>query len=84
MALVTAAYAVGWLAFVAVGDRWSTLLAAVFLAAVFGQVAHDVGHRQVFRRSRSSALIASPCGSRPRTTSPIPSSLSLVRTATHR
>ncbi|MEV5731317.1 acyl-CoA desaturase [Streptomyces pharetrae] len=60
MTLVTAAYAVGWLAFVTIGDSWWTLLTAVFLAAVFGQVAlvaHDVGHRQVFRRSRSSALI---------------------------
>ncbi|KUL52899.1 MULTISPECIES: fatty acid desaturase family protein [unclassified Streptomyces] len=60
MALVTAVYGLGWLAFLKIGDSWWTLLAAVLLAAVFGQVAliaHDVGHRQVFRRSRSSALI---------------------------
>ncbi|GAA3487595.1 acyl-CoA desaturase [Streptomyces cremeus] len=60
MALVAVAYAVGWLAFVAVGDSWWTLAVGAFLAVVFGQVAlvaHDVGHRQVFRRSTSSALL---------------------------
>lgn len=60
MALVAAAYAVGWVAFLAIGDSWWTLAAGAFLAVVFGQVAlvaHDVGHRQVFRRSRASAVL---------------------------
>ncbi|MFJ2740672.1 fatty acid desaturase family protein [Streptomyces sp. NPDC087440] len=60
MALVLLAYVAGWLAFVSVGDSWWTLAVGAFLAVVFGQVAlvaHDVGHRQVFRRSRSSALL---------------------------
>jgi fatty acid desaturase len=60
MALVAAAFAGGCLALVSVGDSWWTLVVAAFLALVFGQIAlvtHDVGHRQVFRRTRSSALI---------------------------
>ncbi|MEU8959033.1 acyl-CoA desaturase [Streptomyces sp. NPDC048518] len=60
IALVTAAFAGGWTAFVAVGDSWWTLAVGAFLALVFGQVAlvaHDVGHRQVFRRTRSSAVV---------------------------
>ncbi len=56
---VTTLYALGCTAFVLIGDSWWTLLAAGFLAAVFGQVAllaHDVAHRQVFRLRRSSEL----------------------------
>ncbi|OKK16016.1 delta fatty acid desaturase [Streptomyces sp. CB00455] len=56
---VTGLYAMGWAAFALIGDSWWTLLAAVFLAFVFGQVAllaHDVAHRQVFRLRRASAL----------------------------
>ena len=53
-----AAFVGGWAAFVAVGASWWTLLVAVFLAVVFGQmalVAHDLAHRQVFRSNRTSA-----------------------------
>ena len=55
---VAAAFVGGWAAFVAVGASWWTLLVAVFLAVVFGQlalVAHDLAHRQVFRSNRTSA-----------------------------
>lgn len=58
ISLVTALCAVGWTAFVLVGNSWWTLAVAAFLAVVFGQVAlvaHDVGHRQVFRLRRASA-----------------------------
>ncbi|MFF1422825.1 fatty acid desaturase family protein [Streptomyces sp. NPDC058280] len=58
MSLVAGLYAGGWAAFAAVGDSWWTLAVAAFLAVVFGQVAlvaHDVGHRQVFRLRRASA-----------------------------
>ncbi|MER5252288.1 MULTISPECIES: fatty acid desaturase family protein [unclassified Streptomyces] len=65
MALVASAFAGGWLAFVAIGDSWWTLAVAAFLALVFGQIAlvtHDVGHRQVFRRTPVSALIGRLAG----------------------
>ncbi|MFD5114458.1 fatty acid desaturase family protein [Streptomyces sp. NPDC058391] len=58
MSLVAGLYAGGWAAFAAVGDSWWTLAVAAFLAVVFGQVAlvaHDVGHRQVFRLRKASA-----------------------------
>ncbi|KIF73110.1 delta fatty acid desaturase [Streptomyces sp. 150FB] len=51
-------YAGGWAAFAALGDSWWTLAVAGFLAVIFGQVAlvaHDVGHRQVFRLRKASA-----------------------------
>jgi fatty acid desaturase len=54
---VAALYVAGWVAFVVVGSSWWTLSVAAFLALVFGQVAlvaHDVAHRQVFRRRRAS------------------------------
>ncbi|MET7685905.1 acyl-CoA desaturase [Streptomyces sp. NPDC005423] len=54
---VAGLYAGGWAAFALVGDSWWTLAVAAFLAVVFGQVAlvaHDVAHRQVFRRRRVS------------------------------
>ncbi|WP_245997432.1 fatty acid desaturase family protein [Streptomyces armeniacus] len=57
IALVSVLYAAGWTAFVLVGDSWWNLAVAAYLAAVFGQVAlvaHDVGHRQVFRLRRAS------------------------------
>lgn len=41
------------------GDSWLQVLVAVFLAMVFGQialVAHDLAHRQVFRRRRPSGI----------------------------
>ncbi|MGW5851037.1 fatty acid desaturase family protein [Streptomyces sp. NPDC055254] len=57
--VVIGLYAAGWTAFVLIGDSWWTLVAASFLALVFGQVAllaHDVAHRQVFRLRRASEL----------------------------
>lgn len=56
---VAVLYAGGWAAFVLIGDNWWTLAVAVFLAAVFGQVAlvaHDVAHRQVFRLRKASEM----------------------------
>ncbi|MET9444633.1 acyl-CoA desaturase [Streptomyces sp. NPDC006610] len=56
---VTALYAVGWVAFVLVGPSWWTLTVAAFMAVMYGQVAlvaHDVAHRQVFRRRRASEV----------------------------
>ncbi|MFF8295479.1 fatty acid desaturase family protein [Streptomyces globisporus] len=54
---VSALYVAGWTAFVLVGASWWNLAVAVFLAAVFGQVAllaHDIAHRQVFRLRKAS------------------------------
>ncbi|MEV4105046.1 acyl-CoA desaturase [Nonomuraea sp. NPDC049649] len=59
-ALVAAAYAGGWALFVWVGDSWLQLLVAVVLAVVFTQVgfiAHDLGHRQIFRSRRTSETV---------------------------
>ncbi|RPK42269.1 Fatty acid desaturase [Streptomyces sp. ADI91-18] len=59
IAAVTSLYAAGWTAFLLIGDSWWTLLAAAFLAFVFGQVAllaHDLAHRQVFRLRKASEL----------------------------
>ncbi|MGW8066378.1 fatty acid desaturase family protein [Streptomyces ziwulingensis] len=56
---VAGLYVVGWAAFALVGDSWWTLAVAAFLAVVFGQVAllaHDLAHRQVFRRRRASEV----------------------------
>jgi fatty acid desaturase len=49
--------AAGWAAVVALGDSWYQLLAGVYLAAVFGQLAfvgHEAGHRQIFRSRRAN------------------------------
>ncbi|MFE4379485.1 fatty acid desaturase family protein [Streptomyces cyaneofuscatus] len=57
IAAVTVLTAGGWTAFVLVGTSWWTLAVAAFLAVVFGQVAllaHDIGHRQVFRLRKAS------------------------------
>ncbi len=57
LASVIALYAGGWVAFVLLGDSWWTFAVAGFLAFVYGQVAlvaHDIGHRQVFRLRRAS------------------------------
>ncbi|WP_371825841.1 fatty acid desaturase family protein [Nonomuraea turcica] len=46
-----------WTLFAWLGDSWLQLLVAAALAVVFAQfgfVAHDIGHRQVFRRRQSS------------------------------
>ncbi|MGW3497924.1 fatty acid desaturase family protein [Streptomyces sp. NPDC001020] len=54
---VIALLAAGWGTFFALGDTWWQLVVAAFLALSFGQVAlaaHDLAHRQVFRRRRPS------------------------------
>lgn len=54
---VALALAGGIGAFSALGDSWSQLIVAAFLAVVFGQLglaAHDLAHRQVFSRRRPS------------------------------
>ncbi|MEU4621387.1 acyl-CoA desaturase [Actinoplanes sp. NPDC023801] len=58
LSLVTLALAGGWTAFFLVGASWWTLAVAAFLAVAFAQVAlvaHDLAHRQVFRRNTPSA-----------------------------
>ncbi|MEU8250731.1 acyl-CoA desaturase [Nonomuraea sp. NPDC048916] len=55
--LVVAAYLGGWALFVWLGDSWWQLLVAVLMAVIFTQfgfLAHDLGHRQVFRTRRPS------------------------------
>jgi fatty acid desaturase len=50
----------GWAAFFALGDSWYQLLAAVYLAAVFGQIGflgHEAGHRQIFRSRRGNEMV---------------------------
>ncbi|MGK5532457.1 fatty acid desaturase family protein [Streptomyces sp. URMC 129] len=65
--VVAGLYLGGWTAFALLGDTWWTLGIAAFLALLFGQVAllaHDVAHRQVFRRRRASEVtgrIAGAC-----------------------
>ncbi|MFH8342517.1 fatty acid desaturase family protein [Streptomyces sp. AM6-12] len=57
LGLVIALLVAGWGTFVALGDTWWQLAVAAFLALTFGQVAlvaHDLAHRQVFRRRRPS------------------------------
>ena len=59
LTLVVGLLAAGWGVFVALGDTWWQLAVAAFMAVVFGQVAliaHDLAHRQVFRRRRPSEL----------------------------
>ncbi|MFJ5773995.1 fatty acid desaturase family protein [Streptomyces sp. NPDC093094] len=59
LGLVMGSFATGWAAFFALGDSWWQLAVAAFLALVFGQVAlvaHDLAHRQVFRRRRHSEI----------------------------
>ena len=55
--LVVLLYAAGWAAVVALGASWYQLLAAVYLAAIFGQLGflgHEAGHRQIFRSRRGN------------------------------
>jgi fatty acid desaturase len=50
----------GWTVFVLLGDSWWQLLTAAYLAAVFTQtgfLAHDAGHRQIFRSRRANQLV---------------------------
>ncbi|PZG13975.1 delta fatty acid desaturase [Nonomuraea aridisoli] len=57
ISLAALAYLGGWAVFAWVGDSWLQLLVAAAMAVVFTQlgfVAHDLGHRQVFRTRRPS------------------------------
>ncbi|WP_217554320.1 acyl-CoA desaturase [Streptomyces sp. GbtcB6] len=57
LGLVIAALLGGGAAFFALGDTWWQLAVAAAMALAFGQVAlvaHDLAHRQVFRRRRPS------------------------------
>ncbi|RMB79712.1 acyl-CoA desaturase [Streptomyces shenzhenensis] len=59
LGLVIALLAAGWGIFFALGDTWWQLAVAACMALIFGQialVAHDLAHRQVFRRRRPSEL----------------------------
>jgi fatty acid desaturase len=52
----TGLLAAGWAAFGWVGDSWWVLLIAPYLAFLYGQtglIAHDIGHRQVFRNRKT-------------------------------
>src|SRR5260221_665331 len=52
--------AVGWAAFFAIGDSWWQLAVAVYLSVIFGQVgfvAHEAGHRQIFRSRRANDIV---------------------------
>ncbi len=58
-ALTAAAWVLGWVAFVMVGDSWWQLGVAVFLGVVFPQFAflgHDAGHRQIFGSRQANYL----------------------------
>jgi fatty acid desaturase len=50
-------YAAGWAVVVVLGGSWYQLLAAVYLAVIFGQLGflgHEAGHRQIFRSRRAN------------------------------
>lgn len=57
-------FAVGWAAFVVVGNSWWQLAVAVYLGVAFTQVgflAHDAGHRQAFRSVRANKALLLIC-----------------------
>ena len=65
--LITLALLVLGLGFMvfAAGNIWLMLLAAVYMAFVFvqiGFIAHDVGHRQVFRKPWQNDIVGYICG----------------------
>ena len=63
--VTAAALAIGWVAFVLIGDSWWQLGLAAFLAVVFGQIGflgHDAGHRQVFASHRANYALGVLCG----------------------
>ncbi|WP_328808044.1 fatty acid desaturase family protein [Nonomuraea antri] len=64
-AIAVAAYVGGWVLFGWLGDSWWQLLVAALLALIFAQfgfLAHDLGHRQVFRTRRPSDLVGLAMG----------------------
>jgi fatty acid desaturase len=65
IALTAVALAVGWAAFVVIGNSWWQLADAAFLAVVFGQIGflgHDAGHSQVFTSRRGNTVLGLVCG----------------------
>lgn len=65
MALTGLAFAAGWIALFVVGDSWSVLAVAAFLAFVFTQVdfiGHDAGHQQIFRSRRANRIVGLVAG----------------------
>ena len=57
--LTVTALAAGWTCFFLLGNSWLTLCVAVFLgltATQLGFLAHDAGHRQIFRSKRANRL----------------------------
>ena len=65
IAFTAAALAVGWTAFVLVGDSWWTLAVAAFLAVMFTQagfLGHDAGHRQICRTKGANYIVGILCG----------------------
>ena len=57
--LTVTALGAGWACFFFLGDSWLTLCVAVFLgltATQLGFLAHDAGHRQIFRSKRANRL----------------------------
>ncbi|MFQ6394544.1 fatty acid desaturase family protein [Nocardia sp. KC 131] len=58
-AVIGGAFVAGWAAFFFIGNSWWQLGTAIFLAAVFAQIAflgHDAGHRQIFGTRRANYL----------------------------
>jgi fatty acid desaturase len=59
LSIVALALVGGWVAFFLLGASWWQLLVAVLMAVVYAQVAlvaHDLAHRQVFRRRQPSEV----------------------------
>jgi len=60
IAVLVVLLAVGWAAFFAIGNSWWQLAVAVYLSVIFGQVgflAHEAGHRQIFRSRRANDIV---------------------------
>jgi fatty acid desaturase len=60
MGLIVAAFAAGWVALFAVGDSWTSMGVAAFLAFIFTQVGfvgHDAGHQQLFESRRANHIV---------------------------
>ncbi len=60
IAVMVVLFAAGWAGFFAVGDSWWQLAVAVYLAVIFGQIgflAHEAGHRQIFRSRRRNDIV---------------------------
>jgi fatty acid desaturase len=65
MGLTVAGFAAGWAALFAVGDSWTSVGVAVFLAFMFTQVdfvGHDAGHQQIFETRRANRIVGLVAG----------------------